>query len=110
MDRYTSRRSLARKVNDARAALRRLESELSSRSSGGMARVARLCEMVERDLGRDAGVGEKLGLVLSQARRLELGAGLTESEARQATLIALSSCSSLRGMLERRTGEDAIPA
>ncbi len=103
-------RRLVRRYRDAGAALGRLESELSSRrGSGAMARVARLCETVERDLGRDGGVCEKLGLVLSQARRLELDAALTEAEARQARLIALSSCSSLQAMLERRTSEDTVP-
>ena len=86
----------------ARVAIDRLEREMGSRQGAvEFAQVARLCRMVEADVGRGSGVGEKLGTLLQQARVLERAPFLQPGDVRRAKLIFIITCASIRGIVDR---------
>ncbi len=70
-------------------------------ASPSLSKVVRLCQRIERTVGRGAGVAEKVASILRQAWSLEKGRSVPLEEARQAKLIFLSDCSSLRQIIER---------
>ncbi len=66
-----------------------------------LSRVVRLCQRIERAVGRNGGIAEKVASILRQAWSLEKNGDVPLEEARQAKLIFLSDCSSLRAIIER---------
>lgn len=86
----------------ARIAIDRLEREMGSRQGAvDFSHIARLCQMVEADIGRGSGVGEKLGMLLQQARVLERAAFLQPGDIRRAKLIFVITCASIRSIVDR---------
>ena len=91
-----------RRRTAALTAVDRLESELRPPRDGcDLTRIAHLCRLIELDVGRSAGVGEKLGALLRQAFALEHAGSLPDGEATRARLIFLISCESIRSMIDR---------
>jgi len=91
-----------RRCAAARIAIDRLEREMGRRPGAPeFAQIARLCQMVEADVGRGSGVGEKLGTLLQQARVLERAAYLQPGDIRRAKLIFVITCASIRTIVDR---------
>jgi len=75
------------------------------RSGSTLLETARLCRTIEAEVGRDAGIGEKLGSLLLQARSYDLAEGQSDETARRARLIFLADCWSLRAIIDRLSVE-----
>ena len=91
-----------RRCTAARIAIDRLEREMGRRQGAvDFTHIARLCRMVEADVGRGSGVGEKLGVLLQQARVLERAAFLQPGDIRRAKLIFVITCASIRSIVDR---------
>ncbi len=94
--------TIDRRCTAALTAVDRLEGELRPRPDGcDFTRIAHLCGLIEHDVGRSAGVGEKLGALLRQAFALEHAGSLPAGEAARARMIFLISCGSIRSIIER---------
>ena len=94
--------TMDRRCTAALTAVDRLESELRPRRDGcNVTRIVHLCRLIEHDVGRSEGVGEKLGALLQQAFALEHAGSLSASEATRARLIFLISCESIRSIINR---------
>jgi hypothetical protein len=94
-------RSRKRRCAAALRAISQLQSGGLDPSSLGFSNVAHLCESIERDVGRDAGIGEKLGVVLGQAWRLNGENDLPAAVTQEARMLYASSVSSLRNIVDR---------
>jgi hypothetical protein len=96
----------ARRYTRALAVVNRLQDEATPLgASREFSEVARLCRLVERDVGRDAGIIEKLGSLLQQASRYELPERMSSEDAVRAKLIYLADCSSIRAIIERLSAQ-----
>ena len=86
----------------ARRALDRLQREARTPlTPEGLAEIARDAQIVESGVGKQAGVGEKLVEMLHQARRLEQADRLSAAQVREAWLVLLINCESLRAIIDR---------
>jgi hypothetical protein len=90
-----------RRCAAALRAISQLQSESFRPSSLEFSNVAHLCECIERDVGSDAGIGEKLGVVLGQAWRLQSQNDQPAAVTQEARLLYASSVSSLSNIIDR---------